>query len=225
MPAAADAAPVKIALFMEDELARYGVEGMLRGLPSVAGVTSYGSGAEALRAGADSYDLVVLPGSALAAAPPDGISPAAGDGGPPPVRLLVLTYGAGAGEVPDWASPLVLALLDWSGLTPAVLGDAVVDVMDGKFYLSPSLARQVLRPAGRQPGPPGSSPLTPRESQVLLLLAEGLSNKQLARQLEVSEHGVKRLVSSVLAKLNCPNRTLAVVRGIERGLLPGPART
>lgn len=55
-------------------------------------------------------------------------------------------------------------------------------------------------------------------------MAEGLSNKQAARRLQISEHGVKRLVGNVLAKLNCPNRTLAVVRAIEDGLLAGPSR-
>ncbi|MGI5287809.1 response regulator transcription factor [Nonomuraea polychroma] len=59
--------------------------------------------------------------------------------------------------------------------------------------------------------------LTPRERQVLELLVEGMSNKQIA--LRISQHGVKRLVSNVLAKLNCPNRTMAVRTAITDGIL------
>ena len=52
--------------------------------------------------------------------------------------------------------------------------------------------------------------MTPRESETLNLLSKGLSNKQIARSLHISQHGAKRHVANVIAKLNCPNRTLAV---------------
>lgn len=61
--------------------------------------------------------------------------------------------------------------------------------------------------------------LTPRERQALKLLADGLSNKQIARRLGISEHGAKRHVGNVLAKLNCPNRTVAVTVALNHGLL------
>jgi DNA-binding CsgD family transcriptional regulator len=54
---------------------------------------------------------------------------------------------------------------------------------------------------------------------VLKLLVAGLSNKQIARQLDISPHGVKRLVSNVLAKLGCSNRTLAVALAITERIL------
>ncbi|TWF95399.1 regulatory LuxR family protein [Saccharopolyspora dendranthemae] len=57
--------------------------------------------------------------------------------------------------------------------------------------------------------------LTPREHDVLAEMAKGQSNKRIARELAISEHGVKRLVSSILAKLQCPTRTLAVAYAIE----------
>src|SRR5437868_6258491 len=56
--------------------------------------------------------------------------------------------------------------------------------------------------------------LTPREHEVLSLLTEGLGNKQIARAIGISEHGVKRHVTNLLAKLNCPNHTLAVARAL-----------
>jgi DNA-binding CsgD family transcriptional regulator len=63
-----------------------------------------------------------------------------------------------------------------------------------------------------------SAHLTPRERQVLDLLVEGFSDKQIAHRLRISQHGVKRLVSNVLAKLNCPNRTQAVAVALTAGI-------
>jgi DNA-binding NarL/FixJ family response regulator len=61
--------------------------------------------------------------------------------------------------------------------------------------------------------------LTPREQAALALLVQGLSNKQIARRLTISEHGAKRHVANLLAKLNCPNRTMAAVVAVREGLL------
>jgi DNA-binding CsgD family transcriptional regulator len=60
--------------------------------------------------------------------------------------------------------------------------------------------------------------LTPREQQVLVLMVEGLSNKQIGRRLDISFHGAKRLVASILAKLDSPTRTVAVARALREGL-------
>ncbi|MFE6667977.1 LuxR C-terminal-related transcriptional regulator [Streptomyces sp. NPDC057697] len=216
-----DETGLRIALILQNEVLRYGVEGMLRLLPDVADVSCFSTGEEALRAGVDSCDLVVVSAAELAATE----NPATADGlTERPVRLLLLVDDSDALGVPRTTHSCVQALVDWSGLTPRVFADAVSDVMAGKFYVSTALARRVLRQNGRpateaQPwGAPGTG-LTPRELQVLRLVAEGLSNKQTARRLQISEHGVKRLVGNVLAKLNCPNRTLAVVRALEYGLL------
>jgi DNA-binding NarL/FixJ family response regulator len=222
-----DESDLKIALILENEVRRYGVEGMLRCLGGIGSITCFGGGDEALRAGgATAFDLVVISAAELAATEDPAVSEelSAHD-----VRLLLLVDGADGVEVPQSTHSCVHALVDWSGLTPRVFGDAISDIMAGKFYVSATLARRVLRQTGPLPtearpwGPPGTM-LTPRELQVLHLVAEGLSNKQAARRLQISEHGVKRLVGNVLAKLNCPNRTLAVVRAIEDGLLAGPSR-
>jgi DNA-binding NarL/FixJ family response regulator len=61
--------------------------------------------------------------------------------------------------------------------------------------------------------------LTPRELQVLQLLAEGLPNKAIARQLGISEHTVKFHVNAILGKLGAQSRTDAVVRATRLGLL------
>ena len=61
--------------------------------------------------------------------------------------------------------------------------------------------------------------LTPREVEVLAMLAEGLGNKEIARRLNISEHTVKFHVASILGKLGAASRTEAVSRGIRRGLI------
>jgi NarL family two-component system response regulator YdfI len=61
--------------------------------------------------------------------------------------------------------------------------------------------------------------LTPRELEVLDVLAEGLSNRAIAARLQISEHTVKFHISSIFAKLGAENRTDAVLRGVRRGLI------
>ncbi len=61
--------------------------------------------------------------------------------------------------------------------------------------------------------------LTPRELEVFEMVAEGLSNKQIAAKLQISEHTAKFHVNSILSKLRAGTRTEAVMRGIRRGIL------
>ena len=69
------------------------------------------------------------------------------------------------------------------------------------------------------PAETGGDALTPREHEVLEMLAEGLSNKEIAWRMNISEHTVKFHVASVFAKLDVSTRTEAVMRGLRRGLL------
>jgi two-component system response regulator DegU len=64
-----------------------------------------------------------------------------------------------------------------------------------------------------------TAPLTNRETQVLKLIADGNSNKQIAQILDTSEQTVKNQVSSILRKLNANDRAHAIVMGIRRGLI------
>lgn len=61
--------------------------------------------------------------------------------------------------------------------------------------------------------------LTPREMEILEMLAEGLSNKQIAARLQISEHTAKFHVNSILGKLDAGTRTEAVMRGLRSGLI------
>ena len=76
------------------------------------------------------------------------------------------------------------------------------------------------RPDGTDPEADGfDEPLTPREVQVLELLAEGLPNKAIAERLGISDQTVKFHVSSISGKLGAANRTDAVRRAVRRGLI------
>ncbi len=68
--------------------------------------------------------------------------------------------------------------------------------------------------------PRGVEELTPRETEIVTLLADGLSNKEIAGRLKISDHTVKFHVASVLAKLGVSTRTEAVTAALRQGLIP-----
>jgi two-component system, NarL family, nitrate/nitrite response regulator NarL len=99
------------------------------------------------------------------------------------------------------------------------LGASVAAVAQGLTVTDPAFAG-VLVPAGRDRA--SAQPveeLTPRELQVLRLMAEGQSNKAIARTLGISEHTVKFHVNAILGKLNVQSRTEAVVHATRLGLI------
>jgi DNA-binding NarL/FixJ family response regulator len=109
-----------------------------------------------------------------------------------------------------------------------VLLDAVRVEAAGDALLAPSVTRRLisrfaqLRPAAASPPPTLLAALTPRETGVLRLIAEGLTNLEIAARLVVSEQTVKTHVSSVLTKLGLRDRTQAVIAAYESGLIvPG----
>jgi DNA-binding NarL/FixJ family response regulator len=78
---------------------------------------------------------------------------------------------------------------------------------------------QLPRPGSDLEAAVAPEALTPREIQVLALLAEGLSNKSIAVQLGISDQTVKFHVAAIIGKLGAANRTEAVRRGLRRGLI------
>ncbi|MGH2989673.1 MAG: helix-turn-helix domain-containing protein, partial [Solirubrobacterales bacterium] len=84
-------------------------------------------------------------------------------------------------------------------------------------------ARQILDASARDDGSrPPLPELTPREREVLGLLAEGLTNRQIAGDLVVSEHTIHRHVTNILRKLELPSRTAAAAHAVRAGLLDDP---
>jgi DNA-binding NarL/FixJ family response regulator len=92
-------------------------------------------------------------------------------------------------------------------------------VLDGDYRVAPSAAPAAHHGA-TTPGPEkAGGALTPRENEVLTLLAEGLSNKEIAAKLAISEHTAKFHVNSILQKMNAQKRVEAVVRAAKMGLI------
>jgi DNA-binding NarL/FixJ family response regulator len=109
-------------------------------------------------------------------------------------------------------------------VTPEHLVAAVRMVRSGDALLAPAITRRLVeRFAGRSPGTAAMhrdlSALTPRELEVLRLLAQGLSNAELAAHLHLSEATVKTHVARILAKLSLRDRVQAVVVAYETGLV------
>ena len=106
---------------------------------------------------------------------------------------------------------------------PEELLAAIHTVAAGDSLLSPSVTRTVIERMARQPTPEiGSSrlldALTPREREVLVLLARGLSNSEIAAELVIEESTAKTHVKRVLMKLHLRDRTQAVIFAYESGL-------
>jgi DNA-binding NarL/FixJ family response regulator len=142
--------------------------------------------------------------------------------------IILMTY-----ETDDWifegirAGAIGYLLKDTPGDN---LADAVRGALRGESPIDPMVARRVLRefqqimtPPSTAPRPPAADDppehLTEREETVLKLLAAGLANKDIARQLTLSEGTVKNHVTSILAKLHANDRTQAVLTALKRGLV------
>jgi len=152
---------------------------------------------------------------------------AAEDGaGGPPVRVLVLTTFDLDDHVYDALQAGASGFL-LKDVSREELVAAVRVVAAGEALLAPSVTRRLLaefarqRPAAR-PTPAALEALTPREQDVLRLLARGLSNAEIAAQLVVGEATVKSHVAHVLMKLDLRDRIQAVIVAYEMGLVrPG----
>ena len=220
---------LKVLIVADDPLARAGLAAVLT---SGAGVTVVGQieGKSAAPSAVDVFRPTVV----------------VWDLGWDPVRGLVESPAAGLEQLSalaDGAIPIVALVSDqrqaigaWLAgsrglLLRASLGAnlraAVRAVSQGLMALDPELS-QALLPAtersGERPAGPEGSELTPREltsreTQVLQLLAEGLPNKVIASQLDISEHTVKFHINSIMGKLGAQSRTDAVMRATRSGLI------
>ena len=103
---------------------------------------------------------------------------------------------------------------------PATVIDAVRIVAGGGAYFDPQVAHVVLRRLGAPaPLPAGRSPLTPRELDVLRLIADGIGNTEIAERLHLGLGTVKGHIRDILEKLAAADRTQAAVNALRRGLL------
>ncbi len=210
----------RILIVGEDPLARGGLAVLLAGEPGieVLGQTSPGAGADAAVAGlqpeAVLWDLGVSPRSV-----PEGLGelrlfrPAHAAHPRPAVVVLAADEGLAAQALAAGARG-ALSREAGAGRLAAALRAAA----QGLVTLDESFAGALLRPQPPLPDPL-VEPLTPREIEVLQLLAGGLANKEIGSRLGISESTSKFHVNSILGKLGAQGRTDAVVRAVRMGLV------
>jgi two-component system, NarL family, response regulator LiaR len=136
----------------------------------------------------------------------------------PEVRILALTSFLADDKVfPAIKAGALGYLLKDSD--PEDLIVAIKNVSRGQPFLHPSIARKVLdelsHPAGNPPTP---DPLTEREVEVLQLVAQGISNQEIAERLVISEATVRTHIGNMLNKLHLANRVQAALYALRKGL-------
>ena len=185
---------------------RAGLETLVAGDPAIEVAGSFAdlSSVEALR-----------PDVVLAALPVEELAPPA-DGVAPAIVLL------SADAQPAWSSEVlrlgVRAMLPRDAAPAEVLA-AVEAASTGLAVVDPHDLEALLSASNPTAASVESTVLTPRELEVLRLMAEGAANKNIAWKLGISEHTVKFHVASILAKLNASTRTEAVAIGIRKGMI------
>jgi two-component system, NarL family, nitrate/nitrite response regulator NarL len=204
-------APVRVVVADDHPLLREGVARSLEESGQFTVVGQGGSADEAVRlVGELAPDLVLLdlsmPGGGLEAARRIGETA-------PDVRIVVLTVSEADDDIMAalraGAKGYVL-----KGVGSAALADILQGVANGESYVSPSLAARLLTemrtPGGAAPDDPLSR-LTPREEEILRLVARGMSNKEVGLKLDLQEKTVKHHMTRILNKLHVRNRTEAAL--------------
>ena len=218
-PAARAAGPARLVIADDHELARAGLRSMLAGERGLEIIGEAITGREALSLCRRLQpDLVLMD---LRMPEMDGLAATrAIKDECPQVRVIIVTMH----ENPDYLFEALRA-----GAAGYVLKDAtqrevvgaVRQVLRGESLLNAEVATRLLRRLAEEAARPHDAPLvqlTPREVEVLRLLAQGLTNREIAARLIVSVGTVKVHVERILAKLGVSDRTQAAVRAVTLGL-------
>jgi DNA-binding NarL/FixJ family response regulator len=215
--------PVRVLIVDDDELMRAGLRGVLSNDAAIEVVGEAGDGRDAVyRARLLKPDVVLMD---VRMPDLDGIS-ATRDvlAAFPDVKVVIVTtfeeddYIFGA--LSAGASGFLL-----KRTRPEELVAAIHTIAAGDSLLSPSVTSRVIRRMAQHPAPDASrdarlDELTPREREVLELMARGLSNGEIATTLVIEESTIKTHVKRILAKLAVRDRVQAVIFAYETGLTP-----
>lgn len=219
---------IRVLLVDDQDLVRSGLRMMLDAEPDIDVVAEAGDGNQALEAVARHRLDVVLMDVEMPGV--DGLTAtrrllAERPGSPGPRVIMLTTF-----DVDEYVYAALRA--GASGyllktMRPEDLAAAIRVVAAGDALLAPSVTRRLIASFARQPrpvldSPLGLSQLTSREREVLLAVARGMSNGEIARELLLGETTIKSHVAHMLAKLGLRDRTQAVVLAYESGLIePG----
>jgi DNA-binding NarL/FixJ family response regulator len=216
---------IRVVLADDERLVRAGFRMILRAEPDITIVAEAGDGREAVEAVSRHPTDVVLMDIRMPAM--DGLEATRRildrPGDPP--RIIVLTTF----DLDEYVFEALRA-----GASGFLLKDAPEERLiaairvaaDGGSLFAPSVTRRLIERFASAQGPatpgPGLDRLTPREAEVLRLMARGLSNGEIAEALVVTEHTAKTHVAHILDKLDLRDRVQAVVMAYETGLVkPG----
>jgi DNA-binding NarL/FixJ family response regulator len=213
---------VRVLLVDDDDLMRAGLRAVLSSDESIEVVGEAADGREAVaRARSVQPDVVLMD---VRMPDVDGIA-ATGDvlAAAPDARVVILTTF----ELDDYVFGALRAGASGFLLKrtrPEELVTAIHTVAAGDSLLSPSVTRTVIDRMAQQPPPDPRAhrrveELTPREREVLELIARGLANGEIARELYVEESTVKTHVKRILMKLHARDRVQAVIYAYESGVV------
>lgn len=205
--------PIRVLIADDHPVVRAGLQGMLLGQPDIEVVGEAVTGEEAIAMTEQLRPNVVL--MDLRMPELDGVSATMRiQEGQPQTHVLVLTTYDGDADI--------LRAVE-AGATGYLLKDtprddlfrAIRAAAKGESFLTPAVATRLI---GRVKAPVEDS-LSDREVEVLTLVAQGASNKGIAKQLWISEATVKTHLIHIFGKLGVSDRTAAVTVGLERGIL------
>jgi DNA-binding NarL/FixJ family response regulator len=220
---------IRVLIAEDQALVRSGFRLLVNTAPDLTAVGEATSGVEAVELAAQERPDVVL--MDIRMPDMDGIeatSRICGEAGTPGVRVLILTTF----DLDDYVYASLRAGASGFLLKdtpPADLLAAIRTVAAGEALLAPSVTRRLIAEFTRRPEPARSyagrlDGLTGREREVLTLIAQGLTNHELAAHLHLSVTTVKTHIGRLLAKLHARDRVQLVITAYETGLISPAAR-
>jgi DNA-binding NarL/FixJ family response regulator len=209
---------IRVVLADDHPVVREGLRGMLAAEPGIEVVAEAASGAEAVAVAARYRPDVVLMDLRMPGG--DGVSATAEIlAGTPGARVVVLTtYETDTDIVRAVEAGAVGYLLKDTPV--AELGQAIRAAARGETVLAPSVARRLVSHV-RQPR---RDVLSGRETEVLALVAQGLTNAEIGQRLSIAEATVKTHLIRLFGKLGVNDRTAAVTSAIALGVIAAPGR-
>jgi DNA-binding NarL/FixJ family response regulator len=209
--------PIRVFIVDDHEIVRKGIRALLGTKRDIQVVGEACDGVEAVTQSKILHPDVVL--MDLVMPKVDGIQATREiTAGLPGTRVLVLTSFAADEQVfPAIKAGALGYLLKDSG--PQELVQAIRQVYHGEPSLDPSIARKVLAELSSPPQKPLTpDPLTARELDILRLIAQGHSNKEIAEKLVIADETVHAHVSNILSKLHLASRTQAALYALKAGI-------
>ena len=205
---------VRVVVVEDHPVTRMGVVALLGQDERIEVVGEAGAGEDALEVVAREHPDVVVTdlrlGDGLDGV---GVTSAVRGTRPAPAVLVLTTYDTDRDIVRAVEAGAAGYLL--KDADPARITDAVIRAAAGETVLSPDLAQRVVARISRP-----QADLSPREVEILAAVARGLSNREIARALVISEATVKTHLVHVFTKLDVDSRTAAVARAREEGVIP-----